>query len=120
MLRNARPLASKSFSNLSSLFYSSFFFSMIANSVSTLLTVAFVLLGVGRELNPLMILELRVLGLWVVPLHIISILAYYVLFYLTIRRTVMTDGRFKLWCAVLVLIPVLSSFDLIFDLKSAV
>lgn len=91
----------------------------MANSVSTLLTVVYVVAGVGRELNPLMALELKTLGIWVVPIHVISILAYYLLFYLTMKHTPMTESRLKLWCAVLLFIPILSTFDLAFDLNSA-
>jgi hypothetical protein len=41
------------------------------------------------------------------------------LFYLVMKRTVMTEKRFKIWCMVLLLIPLLSSLDLAFDLNSA-
>ncbi len=93
------------------MFYVSFFFSLAANSITTILTLAYVVFGIGSELNPVMALELKAFGIWVIPVHIVLILAYYLLFYLTMKRTVMNDGRFKLWMAVLVLIPILSSFD---------
>jgi len=110
----------KSFADLSRLFYGSFAFSLMSNLMTTVLTLAYVRLGWGSELNPLMALELKTLGVWVVPFHVVSILAYYVLFYFTMRHTTMTAGRFKLWYTVLVLIPLLSSFDLAFDLRSVI
>jgi len=119
MLRQDEAPQTKSFENLSLLFYGSFLFSMAANSISSLLTIVYVDFGLGRELNLLMVLELRIFGLWVLPLHALSILAYYTLFYLTIKRTSMTETRIKLWSIVLLLIPILSAFDLAFDLNSA-
>ena len=118
MLRQ-EELRVKSFKDLSRAFYTSFIFSLMANSITTVLTIAYVAFGFGAELNPVMIIELKAFGLWVLPVHIVLILSYYLLFYLTMKRTQMTSGRFKLWTAVLVLIPILSSFDLAFDLKSA-
>jgi len=109
----------RSFHDLSWLFFASFFFSLAANSLTTILTLAYVVAGWGSELNPVMGLELRALGTWVLPLHVIAILAYYVLFYFTMKYTLMTNGRYKLWCIVLILIPILSSFDLAFDVRSA-
>ena len=67
-----------------------------------------------------MALELRALGLWVLPIHVIAIAAYYALFYLTMKYTNMTNGRFTLWRVVLVLIPVLSAVDLGFDFGSVI
>ena len=116
MLRQ-EPLV-KSFKDLSRTFFSSFFFSLAANMITTVLTILFVAFGWSSELNPIMTVELKVLGLWVLPFHMIMILAYYALFYFTMKQTTMTEGRFKLWTLVLVLIPILSSFDLAFDLKS--
>lgn len=110
----------KGFRNLSGLFYASFFFSLAANLATTILTVAYVAFGRGSELNPVMSFELKAFGLWVLPFHVIMIFAYYVLFYLTMKNTSMTEKRFKIWCLVLFLIPVLSSFDLAFDLKSVI
>ncbi len=75
--------------------------------------------GWGSELNPVMTVELRAFGIWVIPLHVIAIIAYYALFYFTMKHTVMTKGRYRLWCLVLILIPILSSFDLAFDARSA-
>lgn len=117
MLRQ-EELAVKSFKDLSRTFYSSFFFSLAANSITTILTALYVAFGWSSELNPLMGIELKVLGIWVLPFHMAMILAYYVLFYFTMKQTTMTERRFKLWLVVLALIPVLSSFDLAFDLKS--
>jgi len=109
----------KSFKDLSRLFFLSFFFSLAANSLTTIMTLAYVVVGLESEINPVMALELRAFGIWVIPLHVVAILAYYLLFYLTMKRTKMTAGRFKLWCLVLILIPILSSFDLAFDVRSA-
>jgi len=117
VLRQEVP--ARSFKDLSRTFFASFFFSLAANSLTTVLTLAYVAFGFRSELNPVMGLELRAFGIWVVPVHIVLILAYYLLFYLTMKRTTMTSGRFKLWMVVLILIPILSSFDLAFDVKSA-
>ena len=117
MLRR-EELRVRSFKDLSRTFYTSFLFSLTANSITTVLTIAYVAFGFGAELNPVMALELKAFGLWVVPVHVVLILSYYLLFYLTMKRTQMTNGRYRLWIAVLVLIPILSSFDLAFDLKS--
>ncbi len=119
MLRYEKKPPVKTFGDLAGLFFGSFFFSLAANSLTTILTFAYVIFGWGLELNPLMKLELKALGVWVLPFHVVSILAYYALFYFTMKHTAMTSSRFNLWCAVLVLIPILSSFDLVFDLKSA-
>jgi hypothetical protein len=119
MLRADEKTLLKSFGDLRRLFYASFFFSLILNSLTTGLTVAYVLFGFGAaELNPVMALELKALGLWVVPFHVAAILAYYVLFYFTMKHTVMTGRRYRIWGAVLILIPILSAFDLGFDLRS--
>jgi hypothetical protein len=119
MLRYDEKSSFRSFSDLGQLFYGSLFFSLVTNSLATFLTFAYLEFGWGRELNPVMAIELRVLGAWVLPFHIVSILVYYILFYFTMKHTRITGGSFKLWCLVLILIPVLSSFDLAFDLKSA-
>jgi hypothetical protein len=110
---------SKGFGDLRRIFYSSFFFSLTANSLTTILTFVYVVYGFGTELNPAMALELRILGIWVLPVHVTLIIAYYFLFYLTMKHSLMTGKRFKLWVVVLSLIPALSFFDLAFDLKSA-
>ncbi len=75
---------------------------------------------VGYELNPVMLIEARVLGVWVIPAHIVSIIAYYVLFYFTIKHYSITRGRLALWVSVLLLIPALSAYDLGFDVWSII
>ena len=67
-----------------------------------------------------MALEMRSLGFWVLPFHIVAIVAYYLLFYYTMKHTKMTGGRFTLWYVVLLMIPILSAFDLFFDIRSVV
>ena len=112
------PRSLRHFEDISRFFYGSFAFSIVSNSITTLLTFAYVVFGWGSELNPVMSLELGALGLWVLPFHVVAIVAYYLLFYLTMKRTSMAGARFTLWYVVLVLIPILSVFDLLFDFRS--
>lgn len=110
-----------SFSNLNRLFFGSFIFATTGNVAVSILTYLYVVIyRVGYELNPIMIIEARILGTWLIPAHVISITAYYVLFYFTIRRYVLTRTRFMLWIAVLVVIPALSACDLAFDVSSII
>ena len=107
---------SYSFSNLSRLYFGSFVFSTVGNAIVSILTYVYVFVfGVGTELNPVMMVEARVLGVWLIPAHMVSILAYYVLFYFTIKHFVLTKTKFRLWVLVLLVIPALCAYDLAFD-----
>lgn len=109
------------FENLGRFFFASFGFSAAANLLVSILTFLFVFVyRVGYELNPVMIIEARVLGSWLIPAHMISVIAYYMLFYVTMNHYAMTKPRFVLWITVLVIIPILSACDLAFDIFSII